>query len=263
MGTFFNRLLTTVIMFTVIIINTNQFGPEGTGTIAIVILGLTLLQVLSNFVGGSTLVYLTPQRDNLQLLLLSYAWMLISTFAGVCLLDFFQLVPHEFILFTFVTSIILNVYFIHLGIIQGKEDIKLYNILQLTQAVLLILLLGITLLMHHHFGWAIHIRIYLRLYLISFLVPCVISCFYIRRHVSFINFDNVWKLFGEMVKLGCWTQLANLAQLLTYRTNYFLIQRFINDKAKSFLLTQESWDKWRSRWKKTYGWMAKMLSTWL
>ena len=42
-----------------------------------------------------------------------------------------------------------------------------------------------------------------------------------------------------------------------------LDQRFINDKAKSFLLTQESWDKWRSRWKKTYGWMAKMLSTWL
>ena len=42
-----------------------------------------------------------------------------------------------------------------------------------------------------------------------------------------------------------------------------LDQRFINDKAKSFLLTQESWNKWRSRWKKTYGWMAKMLSTWL
>lgn len=231
LGTFFNRLLTTVIMFTVIIINTNQFGPEGTGTIAIVILGLTLLQVLSNFVGGSTLVYLTPQRDNLQLLLLSYAWMLISTSAGVCLLDVFHLVPHEFILFTFITSIILNTYFIHLGIIQGKENIKLYNLLQLTQAVLFILLLGITLFLHHHFGWTIHIRIYLRLYLISFLVPCIISCFYIRRHVRFHNFDGIWGLFGEMVKLGSWTQLANLAQLLTYRTNYFLIQRFINDKA--------------------------------
>ena len=151
LGTFFNRLLTTVIMFTVIIINTNQFGPEGTGTIAIVILGLTLLQVLSNFVGGSTLVYLTPQRDNLQLLLLSYAWMLISTSVGVCLLDCFQLVPHEFILFTLVTSIILNVYFIHLGIIQGKENIKLYNLLQLTQAVLLILLLGISLFLLYSF----------------------------------------------------------------------------------------------------------------
>ena len=40
-------------------------------------------------------------------------------------------------------------------------------------------------------------------------------------------------------------------------------QRFINDKAKSFLLTEESWDNWRSRWKKTYGWMAQLLSIWL
>ena len=231
LGTFFNRLLTTAIMFAVIIINTNQFGPEGTGTIAIVILGLTLLQVLSNFVGGSTLVYLTPQRDNFQLLLLSYAWMLISTSVGVCLLDQFNLVPHEYILFLFILSIIINVYFIHIGIMQGKEDIKLYNILQLTQALLLILLLGITLLLHHHFGWSIHIRIYLRLYLISYLVPCIFSCLYIRRHVHFHDFSKLWPLFGEMVKLGCWTQLANLAQLLTYRTNYFLIQRFINDKS--------------------------------
>lgn len=231
LGTFFNRLLTTAIMFAVIIINTNQFGPEGTGTIAIVILGLTLLQVLSNFVGGSTLVYLTPQRDNLQLLVLSYAWMLISTSVGVLLLDWFSLVPHEYILFTFITSIILNVYFIHLGIIQGKENIKLFNLLQLTQAILLIVLLGATLLLHHHFGWSIHIRIYLRLYLISYLVPCILSCFYIRRNVRIHDFNGVWKLFGEMVKLGCWTQLANLAQLLTYRANYFLIQRFINDKA--------------------------------
>ena len=231
LGTFLNRLLTTVIMFAVIIINTNQFGPEGTGTIAIVILGLTLLQVLSNFVGGSTLVYLTPQRDNLQLLLLSYAWTLVSTSVGVCLLDGFNLVPHEYILFTFVTSIILNVYFIHLGIIQGKENIKLFNLLQLTQAVLLIVLLGATLFVHHHLGWSIHIRLYLRLYLISYLVPCIISCFYIRRKVHFHDYNGIWNLFGEMVKLGCWTQLANLAQLLTYRTNYFLIQRFINDKA--------------------------------
>lgn len=231
LGTFLNRLLTTVIMFAVIIINTNQFGPEGTGTIAIVILGLTLLQVLSNFVGGSTLVYLTPQRDNLQLLLLSYAWTLVSTTIGVFVLDGFHLVPHEYILFTFITSIILNVYFIHLGIIQGKENIKLFNLLQLTQAVLLILLLGIALALHHHFGWSIHIRIYLRLYLISYLVPCIISCFYIRRKIHFQDFNGIWKLFGEMVKLGSWTQLANLAQLLTYRTNYFLIQRFINDKS--------------------------------
>ena len=228
MGTFFNRLLTTLIMFAVVIINTNQFGAEGTGTIALVILGLTILQVLSNFVGGSTLVYLTPQRDNFQLILLSYAWMLVSSGLGTLVLYFLRLIPDGYALFLFILSIIYNIYFIHISIMQGKEDIKLFNILQLTQAVLLILFLTVTLLLHHWGGFDIHIRIYLFSYLFSYLVPCIISCFYICRHLRFTDTQGIGQLAGEMVKLGCWTQLANLAQLLTYRVNYYFIQKFIN-----------------------------------
>lgn len=228
LGTFFNRLLTTAIMFAVVIINTNQFGAEGTGTIALIVLGLTILQVLSNFVGGSTLVYLTPQRDNFQLILLSYAWMLVSSGVGTIVLHLLQLIPDGYALFLFILSIIYNVYFIHISIMQGKEDIKLFNILQLTQALLLIVFLSTALILHHWGGYDIHIRIYLFSFLCSYLVPCIISCFYIRRRIRFGSFENAGKLFGEMVRLGCWTQLANLAQLLTYRVNYYFIQRFIN-----------------------------------
>lgn len=228
LGTFFNRLLTTAIMFAVVIINTNQFGAEGTGTIALIVLGLTILQVLSNFVGGSTLVYLTPQRDNFQLILLSYAWMLVSSGVGTIVLHLLRLIPDGYALFLFILSIIYNVYFIHISIMQGKEDIKLFNILQLTQALLLIVFLSTALFLHHWGGYDIHIRIYLFSFLCSYLVPCIISCFYIRRRIRFGSFENAGKLFGEMVRLGCWTQLANLAQLLTYRVNYYFIQRFIN-----------------------------------
>ena len=231
LGTFFNRLLTTVIMFIVVIINTNQFGPEGTGTIAIIILGLTLLQVLSNFVGGSTLVYLTPQRDNFQLLFLSDIWMIVSTSIGVIVLHLLHLVPDQYLFYLFLLSIVFNIYFIHISVMQGKEDIKLFNILQLTQAVLLILLLSVTLFLHHRCGWDINIRIYLLSFLVSYLIPCLFSCLYIYRRIRFSGFNGIKQLFGEMVKLGCWTQLANLAQLLTYRINYFFIQRFINDKS--------------------------------
>ena len=118
LGTFLNRLLVTAILFAVVIINTNSFGAEGTGTIALVILGLTLLQVLNNFVGGSTLVYLVPQRSNFQLLSLSYIWMIISNIAGIILLGLLNLVPREYLLFLFALSVIYNIYFIHISIMQ-------------------------------------------------------------------------------------------------------------------------------------------------
>ena len=38
---------------------------------------------------------------------------------------------------------------------------------------------------------------------------------------------------------------------------------FDNDKKKSFLLTPESWDKFRTRGQKTIGWLGKLLEIWL
>ena len=232
LGTFLNRLLVTAILFAVVIINTNSFGAEGTGTIALVILGLTLLQVLNNFVGGSTLVYLVPQRSNFQLLSLSYIWMIISNIVGIILLGLLNLVPREYLLFLFALSVIYNIYFIHISIMQGKEDIKLFNILQLTQAVLLIVLLAAALAFQYWLQRPASINTYLWAFLCSYLIPAIISSVYIARHVRRENLHGSGELFHEMVKLGFWTQLANLAQLLTYRINYYFIQKFVNnDKA--------------------------------
>lgn len=53
------------------------------------------------------------------------------------------------------------------------------------------------------------------------------------------------------------------AVIVDKNTTAELSRLFDEDKKKSFLLTPERWNKWRTRWKKTYGWLAKLLSTWL
>ena len=231
-GTFLNRVLTTAILFAVVVINSNCFGAEGTGNIAVIILGLTLLQVINNFVGGSALVYLVPHRSNFQLLMLSYGWMLVSNTLGILLLGALDFVPHKHLLFLFILSVIYNLYFIHICIMQGKEDIKLFNILQLSQAVILIVGLATALLFQRWAKQQADIRTYLAAFLVSYLIPSIVSTVYVVRHVRIESFRNAGPLLLEMVKLGFWTQMANLAQLLTYRVNYYFIQKFTNsDKA--------------------------------
>lgn len=231
-GTFLNRVLTTAILFAVVVINSNCFGAEGTGNIAVIILGLTLLQVINNFVGGSALVYLVPHRSNFQLLMLSYGWMLVSNTLGILLLDALDFVPHKHLLFLFILSVIYNLYFIHICIMQGKEDIKLFNILQLSQAVILIVGLATALLFQRWTKQQADIRTYLAAFLVSYLIPSIVSTVYVVRHVRIESLRDAGPLLLEMVKLGFWTQMANLAQLLTYRVNYYFIQKFTNsDKA--------------------------------
>lgn len=230
LNTFFTRVLTAILMFLVVIINTNTFGAEGTGTIALVILGLTLLQVLSNFVGGSTLVYLTPQKNNFQILFLSYIWSLVSNVAGVFVFDALHLIPHEYVWHLMGLTLVYSVFYIHISIMQGKEDIKLYNCYQLTQVLLLILSLSGAIAYHKMQGISTDITLYLYAFLFSYLVPALCSCIYIAKRIGQPTFTGMGALLKEMFQLGFWTQLANLTQLLTYRLNYYLIGGFIGRK---------------------------------
>ena len=59
-----------------------------------------------------------------------------------------------------------------------------------------------------------------------------------------------------------WDYEAN-AVIVDKNTTAELSRLFDADKKKSFLLTPERWDKWRTRGQKTYGWFSKLLSTWL
>ena len=59
-----------------------------------------------------------------------------------------------------------------------------------------------------------------------------------------------------------WDYEAN-AVIVDRNTTSELEYIFGQDIKRSFLLTPETWNKWRTRRQKTYGWLAKLLSTWL
>lgn len=217
-------------MFVVVIINTNTFGAEGTGTIALVILGLTLLQVLTNFVGGSTLVFLVPQKDNFQLLILSYLWMIISNSIGLFLLYHLKLIPTEYTIHLLILTFTYSIYYTHVSIMQGKEEIKRFNLLQLQQVILLISALIGLILWSKSQSIVPTIDLYLYAFIFSYLVPMSVSFVWIIRNITISSMSGSRQLLVEMFRLGFWTQIANLAQLLTYRINYFLIAKFIGRK---------------------------------
>lgn len=227
LGTFFTRLLSTVLMIVVVVVNANAFGSEGTGTIALVVLGLTLLQVLTNFVGGGTLVYLVPRKNIFQLFMLSFLWACIANIGGIILLKELQLVPAEYTWWLLAMTSVFTLYNIDIAIIQGKENIRLFNILQILQSILLLTTLSLLLFIFK----SAQIELYLAAYIFSYLVVTVISFVFVVRQFDEVHMEGLFTLLKEMVKLGFWTQVANLTQLLTYRLNYYLVDHFIGRKS--------------------------------
>lgn len=227
--TFFSRVIVAAIMLIVVIINANVFGAEGTGTIALVVLGVTILQLIANFVGGGTLVYLVPRKSLSQLLFLSYTWALFSNITGVCVLYFLKAIPEGFELLLLILSLINSLYYINVTIMQAK-NIRLFNKYQLFQVFVLIGSFGLLLLLRYCFDWVVKVDYYLYALTLSYLFPLLTSLRFISRHVDPFNFSGCTELLKEMFRLGFWVQLSNFAQLMNYRLNYYFISYFAGRK---------------------------------
>ncbi|MDL2326255.1 oligosaccharide flippase family protein [Bacteroidales bacterium OttesenSCG-928-A14] len=230
-GTFFSRIIVTAIMLIIVIINTNTYGAEGTGTIALLILGLTILQLFSNFVGGGTLVYLLPRSSFSQILLLTYSWSVVSNIAGIIILKALDLTPEGFDLLLLILSIINSFFQINITLMQAKEEIKMFNLYHLFQVFLLISVFILLILTNRYFQQEIDITIYVYALLISYLIPLLFSFRFILKNIDKLYFAGIWRLFKEMFHLGIWVQLANFAQLMNYRLNYYLIEYFVGRKS--------------------------------
>ena len=59
-----------------------------------------------------------------------------------------------------------------------------------------------------------------------------------------------------------WDYESNAVMLDPYTTRE-MNNLFERDKRHSFKLTQETWNQFRTRWQKTRGWFAHLLSPWL
>ncbi len=136
LGTFSSKLMAAGINFLIVWMTANYLGASGKGETALIILHITLIQLLNNFVGGTALVYLTPRSNSWVLLIPSYIWAIIASGFGTTVLFYSgrldaTLVPHIFIL-----SLIFSFFSIHQMHFMGKEKIGWHNILSLLQVTI-------------------------------------------------------------------------------------------------------------------------------
>lgn len=246
LSTFFSRIYSMLLLLVIVVINSNTFGAEGVGTIGLIILNVTILQLITSFVGGTTLVYLIPRRDLSQLLLLTFLWAIIGNVMGLLLLNGFQMVPDGYTLLLLLISLSCTFYNINLTILQSFEKIKIYNLFQIIQSSLLVLIVGVMILIFKINNRAFEIDIYLMALLVSYIFGFVFSLFTILNYLKSkksrvdentvsigqtkISLKTIFIQLKEMLVLGFWVQLANLAQLLNYRLSYYLIEFYVGRK---------------------------------
>ncbi len=96
LGTAGSRMIIAIIGLMIALCNAKYLGPEGLGTIGLIILGITIILLINNFIGGPTLVYLIPRENNFKLLIISYCWSALVIGLFALILQFIHIVPKEY-----------------------------------------------------------------------------------------------------------------------------------------------------------------------
>ena len=226
-GTISTRIIIALVTLAVILINGWFLGADKVGTISLIILAITLIQMLNNFVGGGALVYLLPRTDLIKLFIPAYLWSFITSFTGAFILEMIHRIPQGFFWHVVILSLILSLSSVNFMILMGQERIKAYNIINLLQVIsfFLVLLFWLFILQKRE--------------VISYIIGLYASYFFafvagfglILSRVKWGSFRGATSVFKDIFRYGSVMQTGNILQFFNYRLSYYFIEFFMGRAA--------------------------------
>jgi len=227
LGTISTRVLVALLTLAMVLINAHVLGAEKVGTISLIIFSITLLQLVSNFVGGGVMVYLLPRTKLVTLMIPSAVWAVITSVLGSFLLDLMKLIPAGYTLHVMFLSILLSLATVNFMVLMGQERIREYNIITLLQVVLLFGVLMFLLFVVRKQDVMAYVFGMYTSYGFAFLV----SLFLVFPALKRTTIKGSGKVIRDLFRLGSVMQLGNVFQFFNYRLSYYFIEIFLTRAA--------------------------------
>lgn len=226
LNTFFTRVLSGIFNLVIVIIISNYLGAEGKGVQGIILTTISILVIFTGIVGPGSLTYLLPRMHFSLLIIPSYLWAFITIGAMWVVLIFSGIVPHEYIIHIVFLSLILSVSGINNSILHAKKLIQQVNLISISQIVItmvvVIYLIG--------YKEVLSVRSYIIGLYFGFSISAFIS--YIFTWKNYTNTSYILPLYKYLIgiknhfKYGGYNQLDILAQLLSFRLAYYVLNYY-------------------------------------
>lgn len=227
LGTIFTRFFSAILTLVIVVMNARFLGAEKVGVISLIILGVTIVQMVNNFVGGSALVYLVPRTNLMKLFAPSYIWGFFSSVTTVFILYLINAIPEGFFGHVMILGTLTSLSTVNNMILLGQERIRAINILTAAQVTALITVLLIFYLLTP----IRDVIVYVYALYASFLILFVGSFALITTRLKRDDLSGMKTVIREILRFGSWAQTANIFQLLNYRISYYFIEHMISKAA--------------------------------
>jgi len=222
MGT---KIISALLSFLVVILTTQYLGAEGRGIVAIITTTIGIILLINNFVGGPALVYLVPRRNPIFLILLSYIWAFLIFLISLITLYFINWNLKHWNFYICFLSLIWSFVSIHIMVMAGRENLRIYNLILLLQAAVNFIALFIFFV----FLKKQTVSYFVLSFFLSYIIPLIVSYFFVKdffRGFFFQKFENIRDILKEVTGLGFMAQLGNMIQFMNYRLSYYFLNYY-------------------------------------
>ncbi len=229
LGTAGTRILNAIFTLVILWLMTNYVGSKGLGTIGLIVLNITLLQLVFDLLAGNPLVYFSSRASFYQLLVPAYGWIILIMAIAVLLMWPFRLftpeiysvvVPPGYEKHIAALAIINGIMQTHYNLLIGKSKIKEYNILFTLQIAITLILFTILALQNGspmdyitglYAGWTLS----------------ALGGFYVLVSGSKKGSVKGWREVSTKVfRFGRLSFLANILHLGNKRFSFYIIKAF-------------------------------------
>jgi O-antigen/teichoic acid export membrane protein len=210
-------------------IHAKVLGKSGTGLIGIIYASANIAVIFNSVLCGNTIVYFMNRYHYRYVLWPAYVWAFAGSAVACGIMSFFAILPENCGMAVYGLSVLLSLVAVHSRILLGMDHIRGFNLTFVLQGGLLFFVL---LYIYYVAGRRDASGYLLGLFLtngVAWAVSLALLVSLLRRRKTVEEARpapaSTVKFLREMFVYGLWSSADNLAEGLTARINYFLIQR--------------------------------------
>lgn len=226
LGTIGTRYLIAFLNLMLIFINAKALGAEGLGMIGIILASVNIAVVFNGVLSGNTIVYFMNRYSMHTILLPAYAWPVFGSGIACGLMQLFGLFPEAYFVDIYLLSILSSFITTNARFLLGKDNITGFNITYMLQGGLLFFIL----LYLYYIADRQEVSSYIYGLYITYGIALIGSVALLFPYYGMKEDKPAGKsrlaILKEMFVYGLWGSADNVAEVLTTRLNYFLIERF-------------------------------------
>lgn len=222
-----SRYLIALLNLALIFINAKVLGVEGVGLVGLILASVNIAVMVNGILAGNTIIYFMNKYSMQAVFLPAYGWMLFGSAIACSVMSVTGLLPEGYFRDIYLLSVLSSGVAANSRFLLGKNRIGGFNLTFMLQGGLLFFVL----LYFYYGAGRQEVSSYLQgLYItngIAFLASFGMLWPYMKEKVRDARKGRSrTEVLKEMFGYGLWGSADNIAEGLTTRLNYFLIERF-------------------------------------